>query len=212
MLIRSIRVPFLPVANGVYPKRELLELGGDAGSAYVFLRGGTSWSEEAKLTAEDGSAGDEFGTSVAASGDTVVVGAPSDDDHGRNSGSAYVFVIPREVPATVNIDPDTLYAESKGKWVTTYIELPNDYDAADIDPGTVTPVGTLAAETHPTRIGDSDGNGITDLMVKFDRQALIAHLAGATGEITLSVAGALDDGTLFMGTDTITVIRSGKEK
>ena len=46
------------------------------GSAYVFVRSGTSWSQQQKLTANDGAAHDGFGYSVAISGDTVVVGAP----------------------------------------------------------------------------------------------------------------------------------------
>ena len=63
------------------------------GSAYVFVRGGATWSEQQKLTAGDGAGGDRFGFSVAISGDTLVVGAPG-DIIGANSdqGSAYVFV------------------------------------------------------------------------------------------------------------------------
>ena len=65
----------------------------DQGSAYVFVRSGTTWSQQAKLTAADGAAGDEFGCSVAISGDTAVVGARY-DAVGANAdqGSAYVFV------------------------------------------------------------------------------------------------------------------------
>ena len=65
--------------------------GSDSGSAYVFMRTGTTWTEQAKLTASDGAAVDEFGVSVAIAGDTIVVGAWQDDDNGANSGSAYVF-------------------------------------------------------------------------------------------------------------------------
>ena len=63
----------------------------DSGGAYVFIRSGTSWSQQAKLTANDGAAGDHFGISVAISGDSVVVGARFDDDGGTDSGSAYLF-------------------------------------------------------------------------------------------------------------------------
>ena len=62
------------------------------GSAYVFARSGTTWTEEAKLTASDGSVGDALGTSVCLSGDTALVGADGEDDNGNLSGSAYVFV------------------------------------------------------------------------------------------------------------------------
>lgn len=67
--------------------------GADQGSAYVFVRSGSAWTQQAILLAGDGAAGDLFGTSVAISADTVVVGAPA-DDVGTNAdqGSAYVFV------------------------------------------------------------------------------------------------------------------------
>ena len=65
----------------------------DQGSAYVFVRSGTAWSQQAQLTAADGLVFDRFGTSVAISGDTVVAGAPYDDVGANgNQGSAYVFV------------------------------------------------------------------------------------------------------------------------
>lgn len=67
-------------------------IGADSGSAYVFVRSGSAWNQQAKLTASDAAAGDQFGTAVAISGNTIVVGAASDDDFGSNSGSVYVFV------------------------------------------------------------------------------------------------------------------------
>ena len=63
--------------------------GSSSGSAYVFLRSGTSWSQQAKLAASDGAASDFFGWSVALSGEYALVGAYGD---GSESGSAYVFV------------------------------------------------------------------------------------------------------------------------
>jgi hypothetical protein len=63
------------------------------GSAYVFVRTGSTWTQQAELTASDGMVTDGFGLSVAVSGDTALVGAPSDDvDGGGDQGSAYVFV------------------------------------------------------------------------------------------------------------------------
>ncbi len=47
----------------------------DQGSAYVFVRSGTTWTQQAQLTASDGAAYDHFGSSVALSGDTALVGA-----------------------------------------------------------------------------------------------------------------------------------------
>jgi hypothetical protein len=62
-----------------------------SGSAYIFKRDGTSWSQQAKMTASDGAAGDNFGYSVSISGDYAIVGAYLDDDKGADSGSAYIF-------------------------------------------------------------------------------------------------------------------------
>jgi hypothetical protein len=63
------------------------------GSAYVFVRSGTTWTQQAKLTASDAASGDWFGSSVSLSGDTAVVGAGNDDNGGgANAGSVYVFV------------------------------------------------------------------------------------------------------------------------
>ena len=45
------------------------------GSAYVFTRTGTTWTQEAKLLASDGASMDFFGWSVSLSGDTALVGA-----------------------------------------------------------------------------------------------------------------------------------------
>ncbi len=50
-------------------------------------------AQETKLLASDGDAGDEFGISVAISGNTAIVGAPYDEDNGSSSGSAYLFDI-----------------------------------------------------------------------------------------------------------------------
>ena len=73
------------------------DLGGNSGSAYVYVRSGEVWTEQAKLTAGDGARGDRFGFNLSVSGDTAVVGAYQDDDLGSKSGSAYVYVRSGEV-------------------------------------------------------------------------------------------------------------------
>ena len=63
----------------------------DSGSAYVFTRTGTTWTQQAKLLASDGEAGEQFGYYVSLDGDTALIGADMDDDNGVDSGSAYIF-------------------------------------------------------------------------------------------------------------------------
>jgi hypothetical protein len=65
--------------------------GSMSGSAYIFNRDGTTWIQQAKLTASDAAAEDCFGWSVSISGEYVIVGAGGDDDYGQWTGSAYIF-------------------------------------------------------------------------------------------------------------------------
>jgi hypothetical protein len=63
------------------------------GSTYVFVRTGTTWTQQAKLTATDGHAQDFFGSSVAISADTILIGSDWHDvGANANQGAAYVFV------------------------------------------------------------------------------------------------------------------------
>lgn len=63
----------------------------DHGAAVVFVNAG-GWTFQAQLMAPDGGLNDDLGTSVGIHGDTVVAGAPNDDDVANNAGAAYVFV------------------------------------------------------------------------------------------------------------------------
>ena len=75
----------------------LIGAGGDdglKGSACVFTRAADgTWSQQAKLTAADGAADDQFGNALSLSSDggVALIGAVGDDDSGSASGSAYVF-------------------------------------------------------------------------------------------------------------------------
>ena len=65
--------------------------GADSGAAYIFTFDGADWIEQAKLTAADAAAGDNFGVAVAIGENRALVGAAGDDDSGADSGSAYIF-------------------------------------------------------------------------------------------------------------------------
>lgn len=110
--------------------------------------------------------------------------------------------IPCEV-AAADIVPNTLNLKSNGKWITCYIELPKGHDVSDIDISAVKLNNEISAELHPSEIGDYDEDGIPDLMVKFDRQDLIAFIS--VGEATLTITGEVN-GVPFEGSDKIRVI------
>lgn len=72
------------------------DTGTDSGSAYVFERDGTTWTQAAKLTASNGATGDRFGAAVALGEDPVdgtfaVVGAYRSDASAVDTGQAYVY-------------------------------------------------------------------------------------------------------------------------
>ena len=107
------------------------------------------------------------------------------------------------IEATIDIDPDTLNINSKGKWITCYIELPEDYDVGDIDVDSILLEGLLEVQHSDIQQGV--------LMVKFDCQDLISYLrylgiVPPVSALPLTVIGEFNDGACFEGTDEIRVI------
>jgi hypothetical protein len=63
----------------------------EAGAAYVFVRTGTTWRQQAYLKASNTAMNNHFGFSVATAGDTVVVGAADESSTAGSAGAIYVF-------------------------------------------------------------------------------------------------------------------------
>ncbi|GAB5562436.1 MAG: hypothetical protein SynsKO_40830 [Synoicihabitans sp.] len=75
-----------------------------SGSAYVFVRSGTTWTQEAYLKSNDPDSEDYMGDDVAVSGNTVIIGVRGDDSNAagidgdpdnsraRSAGGALIFV------------------------------------------------------------------------------------------------------------------------
>jgi len=78
------------------PKNDIA--GTDAGAAYVFVKQGDKWIQQAKLIAADTAIGDQFGIAVATDKDTAIIGAWLDDiaepeiGSAPDAGSAYAFI------------------------------------------------------------------------------------------------------------------------
>jgi FG-GAP repeat len=131
---------------------------GHAGAAYVFARSGTTWSQQAKLTASDASTGSDFGRSVAIDRGTVVVG--EDEKGAYLIGAAYVFV------------------RSHGLWSQQAQLTPSDTS------GTITFGFSVAVSGATVAVGAP--NEGTAYVFAFDgttwlRQAELGPSAGATG-------------------------------
>ncbi|HEX2879556.1 MAG TPA: hypothetical protein VHO25_08460, partial [Polyangiaceae bacterium] len=184
----------------------------NAGSARVFSRAGSVWTEEGVLTAPTPALDDNFGISVAFNADAsrAIVGAFFDDAYGFNSGTAHVYVRAlsswsheSELPA-IGIDG----ADSMG------ISVALDADAtraivgaeADNDPGGATTgsarVFTRSVTTWsqedvliPSGALSGDSSGYTvDLSADGSRALLGNYRAGGTD---------VGSGTIFLRTGVV---------
>ena len=68
------------------------ERGKDAGAAYIFVRNGGRWKQQARLISKDTEAADRFGTGVATTGRSAIIGAPFRPEGAPGSGAAYSFI------------------------------------------------------------------------------------------------------------------------
>jgi len=184
--------------------------GTNSGSAYVFTRSGTSWSQQQKLTASDAAAGDSFGFSISISGSTVVVGAVNDDDGGTSSGSAYVFAPPNQAPDCSGASPSI-----SSIW-------PPDHDMVNVTiQGVTDPDGDLVTinideikQDEPTdgtgdghTCPDADGIGTSTAQVRAERSATL--LGGGDGRVyTIYFTASDDRGGSCQGSVTVGVPRT----
>ena len=145
--------------------RRALVAGISAGAAYVHVRSGAAWTEQARLAAPVGVLNDSFGWSCALSGDTAIVGAPQDDYASlTDAGSAYVFT------------------RSAGVWALQGTLQPAVPATGDFFGASVDVLGDRAlvgAQSDDTPVAVNSGAGYV-----FDRNAgvwsQVAHLYGAT--------------------------------
>jgi hypothetical protein len=93
------------------------------------------------------------------------------------------------------INPKTLNLKSRGRVVTTFVELPTSFDPSAIEVGSLRLEGAIPVAVPPTpKPGDGDEDGTPDLMAKFSRQALIAWLCEIDrdkGTVVLRVTGTV---------------------
>jgi predicted outer membrane repeat protein len=141
-------------------------------------------------------------------GDPNYIAGPNETDldgrpriiGGRIDMGAYetpIFAEARILPRTINL-------ASKGKWITCYIWLPDDYDVADIEPGSVMLERQIKAEQFS---GDEQRQVAT---ATFDREKVQGILN--IGDIELKISCQLTDGTYFEATDIIQVTDKGGGK
>jgi hypothetical protein len=113
---------------------------------------------------------------------------------------------PAPTPIAFSLTPKTLNVASRGHWLTGYLEPTPPVAARDIDIATIRLSSTVPVDpSAPTALVDHDGDGITELMVRFDRTAL--ELTLPEGDEVPVTATCKSGGTVFAGTDTVRVHR-----
>ncbi len=124
---------------------------------------------------------------------------------------------PADIPASVEIRPGAVRLGSTDLFITAFIELPpphsSDADKIDVSRVRLLVRGNeIPAEIEPSSPGDHDGDGVQDLAVRFDNQAVQAHLFAGKEDLTIRgvVAGSTD--VRFQGSDSLKVRSIGKKK
>ena len=131
-----------------------------------------------------------------------------------SSGQEVTNTVTFTVNPLVTLDPRVLNLAAAGRWVTCYIE---GLGVEEIDPDTIrlTEINgreleepILISTEHDPEV--TDGDGLTQLMVKFDRDSFIEHLLPDEAELQALLAGETVSGELLEAEDTITVVVGGE--
>jgi uncharacterized membrane protein len=122
-VINSATLPSTATSNNLAPA---------AGAAYVFLRTGLTWSQQAYLKAPNTEASDEFGYAIAISGDTIVVGAHFEDGNQETISQAAALPTPAtDNDANASAGAAYVFVREAGVWSqNAYLKAPNP-DAND---------------------------------------------------------------------------------
>jgi hypothetical protein len=109
------------------------------------------------------------------------------------------------IDARLDLHPRTLNRNNTHGKVTAYVELSAPHTVQEIDRATLRLEETVLPLAAPMTVGDHDSNGVADLMVKFERSALLPAL-GEGMRTPVRLTGHLVTGEIFAALDTIDVI------
>ncbi len=130
-----------------------------------------------------------------------------------NSSNTVSALLNRGAPAPIamglDFTPSTLNLAPRGLWLTVFLEPTPPFAASDIDIASIRLNDTVPVDpAAPTALADHNGNGVPDLMVKFNREAVELSLPEGDN-VPVHVTGTVD-GRSFLGTDYIRVHRAVK--
>ena len=158
--------------------------GSRAGAAYIFVKSGGSWSQQAKITASDAQLESWYGSSVAINSDGTyaVVGAPQEDTNGIQAGAAYI------------------YARSGSTWTQQQKIIGSTTDASDYFGGSV----AINSDGTYIAVGAHSENSVFVFTRSGSTWTEQAKCQPSDGPYNTNFGGTLDinsDGTYFITGD-----------
>lgn len=220
----SVGVLFHPIV----PRQRVLTVGNSGGSELRFSVGvdsqgsdriaaGVSTTSWLSLHPTEGTIAPGESTQVTLSFDGVDMedGAysealvfTSNDPYMPSLVLPLTMLVKRVDLAALDITPTMLNPESPGKWVKARMELTDEYDISEVDPGSVMlQYAVYAADISGAKEGDGNRGGSHDLFSMFDRTAVTDVLP--KGEhVPVVIAGEIPGKAWFFGVDSITVADS----
>lgn len=182
------------------------DYGSYSGAAYLFRDYGVGWLEEQKLLPSRGAAEDIFGRSVAVSGETAVIGAPT--LYGVDySDAAYVYGLAMNRVVDIDIVPGSdsnSINPSRAGSLPVAIFGSGSFDVEEVDVATLAfgPSGASLEHKRGPHFKDLNGDGFGDLLAHFRVEKTgVAH-----GDTFACITGEKLDTTPFKGCDTVRTI------
>ena len=173
----------------------------NAGAVYLFTRNAGVWSQTDYVKASNTDAGDEFGASIALSGDTLAVGASFEDSVATgidgdqsNTGFSGTFV-------TVHSFDGGLDAISPGSTGVISVAVLGavNFDATQVDFSTIVLGSGKASAIRDGIVMDVNHDGIVDMVFDFNIQVT----GIACGDINATLSGETFGGDAFTGTYSV---------
>ena len=165
--------------------------GSSSGAAYVFVRSGTTWSQQTRLDPSDPGSNEQFGSAVAIDGDTVAVGALGDGTVFAGTGAVYVFErsggtwTQQAKLVSNNPQPGNALGHSVSLSGDTIVTgSPFDEDTGLLDSGAVyvfSRTGTAWSQEGELRAGDATANDHLGWSVSVSGDTLIAGAPDKSG-------------------------------
>jgi len=176
------------------------ESGPEAGSAYVYRQDGDTWTQEQKLLASDGTARDQYGIVVAASGNVVVVG----------SHTGYIYIYRHDGTAWVEEQKIEVFAGLSGDYFNNWLDIDRDVIVAG---ASFEDQSTLRPESGAAHVYRFDGTTWLEEQFLFAGDGLVDDFYGSAvaidGDVIVIGAPGDDRTTNEVNTGSAYVYRYG---